>query len=155
MGGLGFDGIVGMVAPGEGKRGAISGDNSVYGDNGGSGIIVGAADIVGEFFSWEEVEDKDSDGETRKATMSATRKQKVAILSNDNGINHPFLETVETGGVQGREGIVGKYESIYDRCHDYYNFDIMTNDQCGLILDATRMVLIVYDLQVGMFDDRA
>ncbi|KAL3505794.1 hypothetical protein ACH5RR_031176 [Cinchona calisaya] len=61
FGGLGFEGIVGMVEdPGEGKRGAISGDNSVYGDNGGFAVcnVVGAAEILGI------LGDKDSEGET-------------------------------------------------------------------------------------------
>ncbi|KAA8548526.1 hypothetical protein F0562_000207 [Nyssa sinensis] len=63
FGGLGFDGMVGMEEdpagedtrpPGEGKRGAMSGDNSVNGD-------------------------KDSEDEAMKAIMSAPRNQKEAI----------------------------------------------------------------------------
>lgn len=52
---LRVEGMVGMddpdgeaaAPPGEGRRGAMSGDNSVYGGSGGSGRTAGAAEIVG------------------------------------------------------------------------------------------------------------
>lgn len=139
FGGLGLEGIVGMVDPGEGKSGATSGDNSVYGDNGGSGSTVGAAAIVGVCNFGLGVEDKDSEGENDKATMSATRMEKLAIIWSGNGINQsipppPLVGESSVAKECGRneERIVGEM-SIYDGCYDYYNFVIMTNDQCGLV----------------------
>ena len=53
FGGLGLEGMVGMdepvvgtTPPGDGNKGAISGDNSWKGDIGGSNIDTGEAEIV-------------------------------------------------------------------------------------------------------------
>ncbi|CAK9145511.1 unnamed protein product [Ilex paraguariensis] len=78
---LGFEGMVvgmedpveeGTAPPGEGKRGAMSGDSSVSGDIGELGNSAGAAEIVG-------VSDIDNEGEAMKAVMNTTRKPKEAI----------------------------------------------------------------------------
>ncbi|CAL5413215.1 unnamed protein product [Camellia sinensis] len=97
FGGLGLEGMVGMEdpvgegnsPPGEGRRGEISGDNSVNGDeSGGLGNNAGAAEIVaivvamgGVFCSFLE-EEKESEGEAMKAIImsgGARRNQKDAI----------------------------------------------------------------------------
>lgn len=90
FGGLWFDGMVGMrdpvgegnSPPGEGKRGVMSGDNSVYGgESGGPGNTAGAAEIeealegVSKFSS--EVEERED--VAMKATVSGKRNQNEAI----------------------------------------------------------------------------
>lgn len=78
--GLRVEGIVGMddpagecaVLPGDGKRGAISGDNSVYGESGGFGSTAGAAEIVGvSKFIWAEGIDS---AKNRITVMAGARK---------------------------------------------------------------------------------
>ncbi|XAR53255.1 hypothetical protein NMG60_11021728 [Bertholletia excelsa] len=86
FGGLGFEGMVGMEdpvgetisPPGEGKRGAMSGDTSENGESGGSGSNAGAAEIAGVSTNFSSGE-KESEEEAMKAVMSATRNQKGAI----------------------------------------------------------------------------
>lgn len=84
FGGLWFDGMVGMrdpvgegnSPPGEGKRGVMSGDNSVYGgESGGPGNTAGAAEIEEALSS--EVEERED--VAMKATVSGKRNQNEAI----------------------------------------------------------------------------
>lgn len=65
----------GTLPPGEGKRGIISGDNSLYGDGGGVGRIAGAADIVVGISKLRRgCEDKESEGEAIKAMISGAMR---------------------------------------------------------------------------------
>lgn len=89
FGGLWLDGMVGMEdpvgegnsPPGEGKRGVMSGDNSVYGESEGPGNTDGAAEIVealeGVFKLSSDVEQRE--GVVMKATVSGNRNQNEAI----------------------------------------------------------------------------
>ncbi|PSS33939.1 hypothetical protein CEY00_Acc04338 [Actinidia chinensis var. chinensis] len=79
FGGLGFEGMVGMedpvgegnLPPGEGKRGEISGESFVNGEERGFANSAGAAERV--------VGGEEREGKAMKAIMSDDRNQKEAI----------------------------------------------------------------------------
>lgn len=92
LGGLGLEGMVGMepvaegmLPPGEGNNGAISGESSWKGEMGCGELVVksdGEAEIMVEDFGLcrESADGKASKVEAMKAIMSAEQYQKEAIL---------------------------------------------------------------------------
>ncbi|PPD73236.1 hypothetical protein GOBAR_DD29838 [Gossypium barbadense] len=87
LGGLGVEGMVGIdepvvgtTPPGDGNKGAISGDNGWKGDNGGSDTDTGDADIVGvSELSLEAKDGKGDEAMKYMIMMGSKRKQKEAI----------------------------------------------------------------------------
>ena len=80
------DPVGGTTPPGEGRSGAMSGDNSWKGDRGG-GFVKNdgvAAIVKALILIWE---DKESNGEAMKAMMSAKWNQKEAILMMKKSIS--------------------------------------------------------------------
>lgn len=89
FGGLGVEGMVGMVEeppeagpapPGEGRRGAMSGESSWKGGTRGSDDRGGVDEIAAVRVTELSLEDRDCEGRAMRDTMIADANQEDAIL---------------------------------------------------------------------------